>query len=148
MSSQQALTKPSNYKLLAEARQKLLAEFTLKPDCLKELDNQLGQEPYNMVRGRASTRWSKTIEQLWTMNCAKPDDKGRKRYNDKLEYNGETFSRRKLTVQPVFSADLTTHLRKQLRENLGYDRVYTKIITRTDYISHKEYETLLVQIPV
>lgn len=141
-------TKPSKHKLLSEARQKLLAEFTLKPEVLKDLDNQLGQEPYNMVRGRPSTRWSKNIEQIWTWNCAKPDKKGRKHYDDKLEHGGETFSRRKLMSQPVFSADLTTCLRKQFREELGYDRVYTKFIKRTDYNTGKEYETMLVQVPV
>jgi len=137
------------HKLLPQVRKQLMTEFRLKDSCLKLIDNQLGQEPYNMTHGRKpSTRWSRTIEQIWTWNNSIPDEKGRRHFTPTIMVDGETFYRRDFYTEPIFRSDLHNLLKQQLRDKLGYNRCYIKLVTRTDHNSGIEYDTLLIQVPV
>jgi hypothetical protein len=145
-------TKLPKYKLLPKAREQLLDEFQLNERTLKLIDNQLSQEPYNMVAGRdgrskPSTRWVTTIEKIWTWNCAIPDEKDRKHFKPSMTLKGETFYRRDIIAEPVFRADLYNSIRRQIK-GLGYNRCYNKVVWCTDYSSNEDYETMLIQVPV
>lgn len=134
------------YKLLPKVRKQLIDEFKLKPNVSEVLENELYQEPYNMIRNRdghskPSIRWSKSLEQIWTMNNAKPDSKGKKYFNDDLSFDGHHFSRRTLISEPVLRADLLNLFRTQFKE-LGFNRCYFKEIPRDGY------KYLIVQVPV
>jgi len=140
------------HKVLPKARKQLMNEFRLKDSCLKLIDNQLGQEPYNMIHSRdgskPSTRWSRTIDQIWTWNNSIPDEKGHRHFASTMVVDGHTFFRRDIYMEPVFRTDLHNLIRQQLRDKLGYTRCYVKPVSRTDYDSGIEHETLLIQVPV
>lgn len=134
--------------LLPKVRQLLLNEFRFNRD-KKEIENQLGQEPYNMITNRdgeryASTQWKSTIEQIWAYNNVKPE-KGRYRFEDTVKYEGYNYSRRQIYSEPIFRADMTKLLKDQFRE-LGYPRVYTNVITK--YYDDEPYQTVLVKVKV
>ena len=140
------------YKLLPKVRKQLMNEFRLKDSCLKLIDNQLGQEPYNMIHSRdgskPSTRWSRTIEQIWTWNNGIPDEKDRRHFISTVTVDGQVFYRRDIYSEPVFRADLHNLIRQQLRDKLGYTRCYVKPVKRFDNATGLEHETLLIQVPV
>jgi len=142
--------KTPKYKLLPKARKQLLSEFTLNDETLELISNQLGQEPYNMINGKygrkASTRWSRPIEQIWSWNNGKPDSRGRSHFNNSLIVDGQTFSRRDFITEPVFRANLHYVMQTQFKK-LGYNRCYVQNVERFDELSNA-YETLLVQVPV
>jgi hypothetical protein len=147
-----AQTKAKYFKLLPRVRKILLKEFKFKETTVKEIASQLGQERYNMIKGRdgerrASTQWKTMLEKLWTLNCAIPDKKDRRNFNDSFKLENVTFSRRQIYEERIFRADLTTSLKNQIRQ-LGYERIYVNIISKTDWNTNEEYETLLIKVPV
>lgn len=139
------------YKSLPQVRKMLLNEFRLKAPAAAEVSSQLGQEPYNMVKDRdgerrPSTQWKITLEGLWALNNA-PVVKGRRTFDKHLRYTGVNFSRRDIYSEVIFRADLIALVRGELRK-LGYDRVYVNVINKHDWETNKEYQTLLIKIPV
>jgi hypothetical protein len=134
------------------AQAKLLNEFQLNDHAIKLISNQLGQEPYNMIRGRdgqrkASTRWSRTVEQIWYQNNnSEIHPSSKSSWGDLMDVDGE-FSRHTILSDPVFRTDLHNLLRSQLKQ-MGYHRCFSKPISRTDYVTGEKYETLLIQVPV
>lgn len=115
------------------------------------IDDQLGQEPYNMLTARngeryVSTTWKTTLEQLWAINNVLPE-KGRYKFDPEFKYEGQHFSRRDIYMEPRFRADLIKLLRDQFRD-MGYPRVYTDVLDKYDHQRSKEYETLLVKVKV
>ena len=141
---------PSPEELFRLARKQLLDEFEFSEKTCDLLENQLGQEPYNMITNRdgsriPSTRWSTTVEKLWAWNNAVPDDRGRQQFAPTITVKGQTFERRSIIMESGFSRDLHHLLREQFRD-LGYARCFTKEIQRRD--RGQEYTTMLVQVPV
>lgn len=144
------------HKLLPNVRKLMMEEFTFKhttKNCgYSVIDDHLGQEPYNMLTNRdgeryASTTWKVSLEQLWAMNNIVPDAKERRHFEDSLKYEGQNFSRREIYQEPHFRADLIKHLRDQFSA-MGYPRVYTDTITRTDRRSSITYTTFLIKVKV
>lgn len=140
------------HTLLSKAREQIMSEFELKESTLKLIENQIAQEPYCMVRTRdgskPSTRWSRTVEDLWKWNNAVPDAKGFKKFNPYLSLQGQTFNRRDIMKQPIFRADLFNLISEQIRSIDDYTRCYKQIVWRYDHDSGEEYETMLIQVPV
>lgn len=136
--------------LLPKVRSLLLKEFQFNKG-KKEIENQLGQEPYNMITKRngeryTSTQWKSTIEQIWAINNVTPV-KGRYLFDDCLKYKDYNYSRRQIYAEPIFRADLTKLLKDQFRE-LGYPDVFTNVITKYYHYDVEPYQTVLVKVKV
>lgn len=151
MQQETSLSLPK-YKMLPHVRKLLLKEFELTPACLTKIDNLLGQEPHKMITNRngdrtQSTRWSTGVEQIWAWNNVAPDNRGRYDFKASMSYKDHSFNRREIIVQPIFRADLTASLYEQI-QSLGYNRVYVNLITRTDWKTKEEYQTLMFKVNV
>ena len=138
------------HKFLPQVRKKLLDEFQFNTKTISLLENQLGQEPHNIVTNqdgtrRPSNRWSCMVEKIWAWNNTVPDAKGRQNFEPYITIHGHTFNRRDIMQESVFRVDLHNLIRSQFKD-LGYYHCFKKDIWRTDYSSNEQYKTMLIQV--